>query len=151
MILREVHSPIQPGVRWRGTVALAALVWSLAPAFADPPPPPQGAPPEAVLYHPGEDHNRPGALLMTWKTWCDCDVAIRSVSLHWAVRVDGPWRTIGDPTKMVKTDRYWWQVPASVPPRVYLRLTVCDTAGRTAAAQTREALPLFLLPRKRPR
>ena len=143
-MLREMPSAIQVRIRWRSAGALAALVLSLTPVLAAPPP---GEPPEATLYAPMEDYARPDAVVMSWKAMaCGRGVAIRSVSLHWAERPGGAWHTIGDPTKMVKTDRYSWRLADDVPRKVYLRLTVCDMAGRTAVAQTDRA---FLLPRPR--
>jgi hypothetical protein len=38
------------------------------------------------------------------------------------------------------TGRYLWQVPANVPPAVFLKLTVKDQAGNIAVAQTQDAL-----------
>jgi hypothetical protein len=42
------------------------------------------------------------------------------------------------------TGRYTWQVPANTPPKVYLKLTVRDTAGNAAVAKTDDAILIDL-------
>ena len=43
------------------------------------------------------------------------------------------------PGELHNTGRYAWQPAPDVPPNVYLRLTVRDTAGNKAVAQTADA------------
>jgi hypothetical protein len=65
----------------------------------------------------------------------DPKATIRSVSLQWAEAAKGPWHPIG-PSPLANTGEYEWRVPAGVPTKVYLRLTVRDSAGRKAVAET---------------
>ena len=92
--------------------------------------------PEAELYRPQADPSRRDALMLTWKA-SDRNLTATPVSLEWAEHKEGPWAFIGGP-ELPNTGRHSWQVPANVPPSVYLRLTVRDTAGNTAVAQTNE-------------
>jgi hypothetical protein len=93
--------------------------------------------PSAELYKPAPDPARPtGGLVLSWKA-DDKNLAANPISLEWAARPDGPWSFIGEP-QLPNTGRYNWLVPDSLPPKVFLRLTVRDTAGNTAVAQTHE-------------
>jgi hypothetical protein len=73
---------------------------------------------------------------LTWKA-TDKNLANGPVTLEWAAQKDGQWNVIGTP-EMANTGQFSWQVPANVPPSVYLRLAVRDTAGNVAVAQTQE-------------
>ena len=57
------------------------------------------------------------------------------MSLEWAARPEGPWTFIGE-AQLANTGRYVWQIAENTPPKVFLRLSVRDTAGNTAIAQT---------------
>jgi hypothetical protein len=105
----------------------------------------RGSQPLAELYAPLRDKDRPDTLEMSWKAWSYAPgVAIRSISLQWATRKAGPWYSIGQTIMAPETTRCAWRSTADVPPRVYLRLTVRDSAGQTAVAETEE---LYRLPR----
>ena len=91
-------------------------------------------PPLARLLRPLADANRPDTLLLAWEA-SDKNLANNPVTLEWAAGKDGPWQYIGGP-ELPNTGRFTWTVPANIPPSVYLRLTVRDTAGNTAVAQT---------------
>jgi hypothetical protein len=93
-------------------------------------------PPVAELYTPQPDPGRRDTLILSWVA-TDKNLATNPVSLEWAERREGPWNFIG-PAELPNTGRYSWQVPANVPPSVFLRLTVGDVAGNKAVAQTAE-------------
>ncbi len=90
--------------------------------------------PEAFLYNPEPDPSRRDTLVLRWKA-TDRNLAGNPVSLEWAEQPGGPWQHIG-PEQMANTGQFVWQVPANVPPSVFLRLSVRDTAGNVAKAET---------------
>jgi hypothetical protein len=92
--------------------------------------------PEAKLYGPEPDGSRSDALNMRWEA-TDKNLAANPITLEWAPQRTGPWYFIGA-AELPNTGKYSWQVPADVPPSVFLRLTVRDAAGNTAVAQTQE-------------
>ncbi|MGH9675840.1 MAG: hypothetical protein ACRD36_01955, partial [Candidatus Acidiferrum sp.] len=92
--------------------------------------------PVATLYEPKPDPGRRDTLLLGWDA-SDKNLAANPVSLEWSEQRDGPWNAIG-PNALPNTGKFSWQVPANVPPAVYLRLTVRDTAGNVAVAKTNE-------------
>jgi hypothetical protein len=109
------------------------------------PPPRAGDPPQvrievdttmptAELYAPQPDPTRGDRLILTWKAE-DRNLAANPISLEWAAAANGPWTFIGDP-QLPNTGRYSWQVPENIPAKVFLRLSVRDTAGNNAIAQT---------------
>jgi hypothetical protein len=109
------------------------------------PPPHSGVPPQvrievdttlptAELYAPMPDPASRDRLILSWKAE-DRNLAPNPVSLEWAPAATGPWSFIGEP-QLPNSGRYQWQVPANVPPKVYLRLSVRDQAGNNAIAQT---------------
>jgi hypothetical protein len=93
-------------------------------------------PPSVEMYVPQPDPNRRDTLLLTWKA-TDKNLANDPVTIEWAERKEGQWNQIGAP-QMANSGQYSWPVPANVPPSVYLRLAVRDTAGNVAVAQTQE-------------
>ncbi len=117
------------------------------------PPPSAGAPPhirvemdttapEAKLYAPQPAPDRPDSLVLSWEAK-DRNLAANPVSLEWAPNPAGPWTFIGD-SQLPNTGRYLWTVPGNMPPQVYLRLTVRDTAGNAAVAKTDRAVLIDL-------
>jgi hypothetical protein len=93
-------------------------------------------PPEAELYGPQPEPGKRDTLILTWKA-SDRNLATNPITIEWAERKEGQWSFIG-PEALPNSGRYSWQVPANVPPSVFLRLTVRDAAGNTAVAQTPE-------------
>jgi hypothetical protein len=91
-------------------------------------------PPVAELYAPQPDPGNRDRLLLRWKV-SDRNLTPNPVSLEWSASPRGPWSFIGEP-ELPNNGRYTWQVPDTVPPRVYLRLSARDRAGNTAIAQT---------------
>lgn len=90
--------------------------------------------PSAELYAPQADTARRDSLVLLWKAE-DRNLAATPVSLEWSASPGGPWEFIGEP-QLPNTGRYTWTVPERTPPKVYLKLTVRDTAGNVAVAQT---------------
>jgi hypothetical protein len=93
-------------------------------------------PPSVEMYVPQPDPTRRDTLLLTWKA-TDKNLANNPVTMEWAERKDGQWNLIGT-ADMANSGQFSWQVPVNAPPSVYLRLSVRDTAGNTAVAQTQE-------------
>jgi hypothetical protein len=91
-------------------------------------------PPFAELYAPEPDPAHPEQLLLRWKAE-DRNLAPNPVSLEWSATATGPWSFIGD-AQLPNSGAYSWKLPANVPPKVYLRLSVRDQAGNNAVAQT---------------
>ena len=90
--------------------------------------------PMAELYSPQPAADWPNSLVLTWKAE-DRNLAANPVSLEWAANAEGPWMFIGD-AQLPNTGKYTWTLPAHVPAKVYLRLTVRDNAGNVAVAAT---------------
>lgn len=93
--------------------------------------------PEARLYAPEPDPRRRDSLILRW-TATDRNLTANPVTLQSARQQGGPWENIG-PAELPNTGQFVWQVPPTgIPPRVYLRLTVRDTAGNNGVAETTE-------------
>jgi hypothetical protein len=91
-------------------------------------------PPEAQLYCPVPDPAKRDTLLLTWKA-TDRNLAVNPITLEWAPKPEGPWAHIGS-EMLPNSGKHSWEVPPNVPPNVFLRLTVRDTAGNVSVAQT---------------
>lgn len=98
-------------------------------------------PPVAQLYAPEPDTQHPNALVLTWSV-TDRTMAANPITLQWAERPDGAWQQIG--AELPNTGRHSWQLPASMPGHVYLRLMAKDAAGNTCVAQTPSAVVVDL-------
>ncbi len=98
-------------------------------------------PPRAQLIRPMPDPNQRDTLLLSW-TAVDRNLPSNPVNLEWAEQKDGPWNTIGGgplpnsggPSPNI--GQFPWRLPERIPANVYLRLTVRDSAGNVAVAQT---------------
>ncbi|HXG08579.1 MAG TPA: hypothetical protein VNK04_02225 [Gemmataceae bacterium] len=104
-------------------------------------------PPEARLYAPTPDPNRRDALILRW-TATDRNLANNPITLQWARPSPDrqqplTWEPIG-PAELPNTGVYVWQVPPGMPPSVYLRLIVRDTAGNSGVAETPEPVLIDL-------
>jgi hypothetical protein len=98
--------------------------------------------PLAELYQPQPDNTRPNALVLTWKAE-DRNLGTNNpISLEWSEQ-GRDWHSIGE-TTLPNTGRFTWTVPANIPPKVLLKLTVRDTAGNVAVAQTSEPVLIDL-------
>jgi hypothetical protein len=96
-------------------------------------------PPEAQLYEPKPDPQRPSILVITWNARDNIQLTPNPISLGWAENSNGPWNPIG-PVAMANTGRYDWQLPENLPHQVYMRLIARDTAGNLGEATTPSAV-----------
>jgi hypothetical protein len=100
-------------------------------------------PPHAKLYVPEPVPGRNDTLALYWIA-TDRNLAPNPITLQWAERASGPWQTIaanlpntgGHPPE--STGGYQWQLPPQFPERVYLRITVQDTAGNSNTGVSEE-------------
>ena len=60
-------------------------------------------------------------------------MADKPITLEWSAP-GGQWQKIAE--DLENTGRYSWEVPRDAPPRVFVKLTVKDTAGNVGAYQT---------------
>lgn len=102
--------------------------------------------PEAQLYRPTADPSNPDALMLKWAAK-DRKLANNPISMEWAASREGPWQFIGGP-ELPNTGTYSWSPPRDIPPHVFLKLTVRDSAGNTAVAVTPQPVLVDL---KRPK
>ncbi len=93
-------------------------------------------PPKCRLFRPEPDPLQRNSLIIRWEA-IDKNLASTPVSLEWAEQPTGPWLSIGG-AALANTGTHSWTVPTNVPPRVFLKLSVRDTAGNVAVAQTPE-------------
>jgi hypothetical protein len=91
-------------------------------------------PPAVKLLSPQADPQRRDALVLTWTAKDNNELALNPVTLQWAERPDGTWKTIA--ADLSNSGRYTWLLSQNVPYRVYLRLSVKDTAGNIAVDET---------------
>jgi hypothetical protein len=94
--------------------------------------------PEGELLRPQPDPAHHDALILSWKA-SDRNLTATPITLEWAAKKEGPWECIG-PHELPNTGTFSWQVPENAPPSVYLRLSIRDTAGNVAVAQTAEPI-----------
>ncbi len=102
-------------------------------------------PPEATLLRPQADPARRDTLVLMWEAQ-DKNLTAKPITLEWCDRPapDAQWHLIG-PAELPNTGRFDWQPPTEIPPNVYLRLTVRDTAGNKAVAQTPKPVLIDLI------
>jgi hypothetical protein len=90
--------------------------------------------PQAELFEPRPHATRRDSLVLSW-TATDNKFGPAPITIQWAERPDGEWHPIGG-GELPNTGEYVWQVPATIPPHVYLQLRVRDMAGNESVAQT---------------
>lgn len=99
--------------------------------------------PEAKLYAPEPDKARRDVLILRWVA-VDRNLTATPITLQWARQPAGPWETIGAP-ELPNTGQFVWELRgATMPPQVYLRLTVRDGAGNEGVAETPEPILIDL-------
>jgi hypothetical protein len=87
-----------------------------------------------------------GRLVFTWRVSGD-NAEGTTVALYFREKPDGAWRLIAGE---LQNSRYAWRVPATVPPKVYLRMEVNDrNGGRLVVADTQDPVLLFHPPEKK--
>jgi hypothetical protein len=133
------------GVQLKQEAAIYGFIVAVkSKAGLAPPPPKPGDPPEVLveldttaptgqLFKPQPDPSQPNSLLLGWEAK-DRNMAENPITLEWAEQKEGPWKPIGE--GLSNTGQYSWRLPDQLPPRVYLRLTMRDSAGNEARAQT---------------
>jgi hypothetical protein len=110
------------------------------------PPPREGTPPQirievdttaplAKLFAPIPDPQRRDSVLITW-TASDRNLTANPVTLEWSATGEGSWQLIA--ADLPNSGKHSWQLPSSMPERVYLRLRVRDLAGNEGVAVTNE-------------
>lgn len=129
------------------------LVVKSRAGLGKPPPVPGTAPqvrlecdmtqPAAELYAPQPDPARGASLVLSWKAE-DRNLAQNPISIEWSATGNPPWEFVGGQAELPNTGRYTWQVPPKIPPKVFLKLSVRDTAGNVAVAQTGEPVLIDL-------
>jgi hypothetical protein len=95
--------------------------------------------PEANLYAPEPDPKQHDSLILRWSA-SDPNLAAKPITLEWAERPTGPWNKIGGGDLSNTPSQYTWKLTSDVPPKVYLRLLVRDTAGNVAKAETAQPI-----------
>lgn len=91
--------------------------------------------PAARLYAPEPDAKRANSLVISW-TATDRNLTANPITLQWAEKLGGMWETIG--ADLPNSGRYTWQLPSTLPYKVYLRLIARDLAGNACVAETPE-------------
>ncbi len=86
------------------------------------------------MYRPVPDQNQRDTLILGWNA-VDRNLPANPITLEWAERKEGPWRIIGE-GPLPNSRQYPWHLPEGIPSRVFLKLTVRDTAGNAAKAKT---------------
>jgi hypothetical protein len=99
-------------------------------------------PPVAELFAPELDPEHRDGLVFHW-TATDTNLTRTPITLEWSDRKGGEWHYIGAP-EMENTGQFAWKVPLDIPSKVFLRLTVRDTAGNVAVAETNETVVVDL-------
>jgi hypothetical protein len=92
------------------------------------------SPPKAELIRPVPDQNQRDTLILAWNA-VDRNLPANPITLEWAEHKEGPWRIIGE-GPLPNNGQYPWHLPEGIPSRVFLKLTVRDTAGNAAEAKT---------------
>ena len=74
-----------------------------------------------------------GELLIQWQA-SDRQLAETPIALSWAATPDGPWAPLAGGLENAGSHR--WQVPATIPPAVHIRIEVADACGNIATRAT---------------
>jgi hypothetical protein len=92
-------------------------------------------PPEAVLYSVEAEPRRKDTLFLQWNV-TDRNLTPKPITIKWSEKLGGPWQDLA--LEIPNTGRHEWQMPPSLPYRVYLRLEAKDLAGNLSIAETPE-------------
>ena len=139
-----LHGSVTVQLNQEATVYGFYLIVKSRALLGKPPPRPGDAPqirieldttaPFAQLFEPQADPSQPNTLNVIWKA-NDAHLASNPITLEWAAKREGPWQFIGE-AALPNTGRFNWRITNDMPSSVFLRLTVRDTAGNTAIAET---------------
>ena len=80
-------------------------------------------------------------LNIRWKA-TDANLSQRPITLSYAEQAGGPWSVIA--ANVENTGSYAWQLPASVPPRILVRVEAIDLVGNIGVAQLPEPIVMDL-------
>ena len=93
--------------------------------------------PIVKLYRPEPYKGRRDAIVLTWQASDDRNLATSPITLQWAERPDGEWKTIA--TDLTNSGRYVWTVAPNLV-RVYLRVVARDMAGNQGFDETADPI-----------
>lgn len=144
---QDNHSPFQVTVPRDGVYGFTLRVRSGAGLSYDPPQP--GDKPEIVVNvdqtlpvakflpaYQGRE-NMTNKILIRWHA-SDNQLAEKPISISYSENPDGPWITVSD--WIPNSGQYIWNVNETVPPRIYLKMTVRDEAGNEAVVKTEDSV-----------
>jgi hypothetical protein len=80
-------------------------------------------------------------LIVRW-TASDKNLAAKPITISYAEQTEGPWTPLA--TNLENNGRYVWQLPASVPKRLFVRVEAADTVGNVGLAQSPQPLLIDL-------
>ena len=93
--------------------------------------------PVVKLYRPEPYKGRRDAIVLTWQASDDRNLATSPITLQWAERPDGEWKTIA--TDLTNSGRHVWTVGPNMV-RVYLRVVARDMAGNQGFDETADPI-----------
>lgn len=99
-------------------------------------------PPEGTLYGLQPVPGQTNAVVVRWKA-SDLNLSEKPIRLEWAERKGGPWTPIGE-GDLPNTGYHTWKLPANIPGKVYLKMTITDLARNTGVAESPEPVTIDL-------
>jgi hypothetical protein len=99
-------------------------------------------PPEGTLYGLQLAPGQRDSVIVSWSAK-DANLTDKPIRLEWAERKNGPWEPIGE-GDLPNTGRFVWKLPAKIPGRVYLKMTITDLAGNTGVAESADQVTIDL-------
>lgn len=93
-------------------------------------------PPEGSLYKPQPAPGQRDTVIVRWLAK-DANLGDKPIRLEWSERKGGPWQLIGE-GDMPNTGQYSWKLPANIPGRIFMRLTITDLAKNVGVAESPE-------------
>ena len=93
--------------------------------------------PIVKLFRPEPYKGRRDAIVLTWQASDDRNLATSPITLQWAERPDGEWKTIA--TDLTNSGRHVWTVGPNMV-RVYLRVVARDMAGNQGFDETADPI-----------
>jgi hypothetical protein len=98
--------------------------------------------PEGTLYGLQPVQGQSDSVIIRWKA-SDLNLAEKPIRLEWSERKGGPWSRISD-GDLANTGYFTWKLPAQIPGKVYLKMTISDLAGNAGVAETPEPVTIDL-------
>jgi hypothetical protein len=100
-------------------------------------------PPNVAIFPVRPIANQPGTVLITWNAE-DRNIDHATVRVEYSLDAR-QWHLITTGKNLTVRGRFAWKVPNELPPKLFLRVSVSDTAGNTAVAQTSEQTSIDLV------